>query len=109
MRQAQQISTLPRSYRHSRISGGGKTANVRKGGGPSWILRCASTSRIPVGVLRAEDAHAPWLDARPGSREGVERAAAAVQETLRDDAWERFAAAAEAIDRRWEETGIEPL
>ena len=34
---------------------------------------------------------------------------AAIRETLRGEAWERFAAAAEAIDRQWEETGIEPL
>ena len=61
------------------------------------------------GMLSPDNAHAPLLDARPGNREGVERAAAAVRETLRGDAWERFAAAAEAIERQWEETGIEPL
>ena len=75
----------------------------------AWRRDGHELAALADGMLRAEDPHAPWLDARPGAREGIERTAEAVRETLRDDAWERFAAAAEAIDRQWENTGIEPL
>ncbi len=75
----------------------------------AWRRDGEELAALADGMLRADNAHAPWLDAQPENREGVERAAEAVRETLRDDAWERFASAAEAIDRQWENTGIEPL
>ena len=75
----------------------------------AWRRDGRELAALASGMLRAEDPHARWLDAQPGSREGIERAAEAVRETLRDDAWDRFASAAETIDRQWEETGIEPL
>ena len=75
----------------------------------AWRREGEELAVLADGMLRADDPHAPWLDAQPGARQGIERAAAAVRDTLSDDAWERFASAAEAVDRQWENTGIEPL
>ena len=74
----------------------------------AWRRDGRELAALADGMSSPDNAHAPWLDAQPGTRAGIERVAEAVRETLRDDAWERFASAAEAIDRQWEDTGIEP-
>ena len=60
-------------------------------------------------MLRPEDSHAPYLDALPGAREAVGRAAAEVGDALEHDRLDWFGRLTETIDRQSEETGIEPF
>ena len=60
-------------------------------------------------MLRPEDSHAPYLDAVPGARGAVSRAAAEVRDTLEHDRLDGFGRLTETIDRQSEETGIEPF
>ena len=87
------------------LDGRGEAGAARE----AWRRDGDELAALANGMLQPDDIRAPYLDAAPGARDAVQRAAETVRETLRDDAWERFASAAEAIDRRWEETGIEPL
>ena len=59
-------------------------------------------------MLRPEDAHAPYLDAAPGARESVRRAAAEVEKALEDDRWEGFAWLAREVEQEERKTGTEP-
>ena len=108
---AEEVRALPERVAAWEERRAGLPPDGRAEAGPArdaWRRDGEELAALAGGMLRAEDPHAPWLDARPGVREGIERAAEAVRETLREDAWDRFAAAAEAVDRQWENTGIEP-
>ena len=59
-------------------------------------------------MLRREDAHAPYLDAAPGARESVQRAAAEVEKALEDDRWEGFAWLAREVEQEERKTGTGP-
>ncbi len=109
---AEAVDTLPDRVAAWEDRRAGLPPDGRAEAGPArdiWRRDGRELAALAGGMLSPDSAHAPWLDAQPGTREGIERTAEAVRETLSEDAWERFASAAETVDRRWENTGIEPL
>ena len=74
-----------------------------------WREEGRELAALANGMRRPDDAHAPYLDAAPGRREAVHRAAGEVGKALEDDRLRAFARLTETIDRQWEVTGIEPF
>ena len=58
-------------------------------------------------MLRPEDAHAPYLDAVPGAREGIRQAAEEVRDALRHDRYQTFGWLTAEVVRQARETGTE--
>ena len=75
----------------------------------TWRAEGEELAALAGAMLDPGDPHAPYLDAEPGARERIERAAAEVAETLADDRVRAFVRSIGTIARRSEETGTQPF
>ena len=73
----------------------------------SWREEGAGLEAVAGSMLRPDDAHTPYLDAEPGSREAVRQAAEKVGDALRDDRYRAFAWLTEEVVRQARESRTE--
>ena len=74
----------------------------------AWRAQGESLQALGRDMLSPDGAHAPFVDAPPGARNAVARAAGAVADTLDRDWRQGFAWLTGEVNRRQRETGIEP-
>ena len=72
----------------------------------AWRGEGADLARAAEAMLGPDSAHAPWVDAAAGARDGIGREIGAVRETLVDDRHVGFAWLTEEVGRRQDATGI---
>ena len=73
----------------------------------SWREEGAALEAMAKHMLRAEDAHAPYLDAAPGAREAVRQAGEEVADALRKDGYRAFGWLTKEVNRQARETRTE--
>ena len=73
----------------------------------SWRGEGARLQAMAGDMVRPEDAHAPYLDAEPGSREAVRQAGEEVADALRKDGYRTFGWLTKEVNRQARETRTE--
>ena len=111
---AEEVRTLPGRVAAWRERRAADLAQDKPGGlDPDHPARRAwreEGSKLEAGaedMLRREDAHAPYLDAVPGAREGTRQAAGEVRDALRHDRYRAFGRLTAAVVRQAREIRTE--
>ena len=73
----------------------------------AWREEGAALQAAAGDMLRAEDAHAPYVAAVPGAREAVRQAAEEIADALRKDGYRAFGWLTKEVIRQARETGTE--
>ena len=108
---AETVRTLPErvaDWRASPVSAAADPLDPADPVRTAWRAQGEALEILAGTVLGPDDAHAPFVDAAPGARDAVARAAGAVAAALDRHRRQGFSWLTQAVNRRQAETGQEP-
>ena len=75
----------------------------------AWRAVGIDLMNLANGMLRPDNAHAPYLDAMPGTREAAQRAEEEIRDAIARDRLAGLTWLTDTLGRQWKETGIVPF